>query len=75
LLSLFCSDIATDIALKLIDFFLIYDMKILFKFILAILKLIEEDILKLQCDEILTLLKKVIRELPVDEVINVVTIV
>jgi len=50
-------------------------MKILFKFILAILKLIEEDILKLQCDEILTLLKKVIRELPVDEVINVVTIV
>lgn len=70
LLSLFCSDIATDVALKFIDFFLIYDIKIVFKFTLALLKLIESKILKLRCDGILTLLKKVVKELPVNEVIE-----
>lgn len=67
-LSLFCSDISTDIALEIIDFFLVYDVKVIFKVTLALLKQVEENALRLRCDDILVLLKRLIKELPIDEV-------
>ena len=67
-LSLFCSDASTDIALEVIDYFLIYDVKIIFQITLALLSQSESTILKLRYDKVLTLLKKVIKDLPIDEV-------
>ncbi len=78
-LGLLCSEFPTEIALKVIDFFLLDDFKMVFRIILALLKQAEgislpreifniEKILKMPCENALIWLKSFARETIIDDV-------
>ena len=69
LLSLLCADLPIEICLKVIDFFLLDDYKTVFKIILAILKVMEEKVLKLKFDDALVILKNFSQEYFIDDVL------
>jgi len=67
-LALFCADLPLDISLRVIDFFLLDDYKIIFKVALALLKQLEEKILKLSHEDTLFYLRSFTNNFFIDEV-------